>query len=152
MKKIWSFIVLWAISALTFSAFAQNSNEGLPDNVRKPDLPAFNIDGGYYGLQLPGFQEYAMKSIPYFETVTDDLFVYPNPTVGVTHIILHEPSPANVFIVVLDMNGNIVRTYQYGPGSYDIQVAMNPLPAGLYSVRVYGPGISFHNQKVTVIY
>jgi hypothetical protein len=149
MKKIWLFLVLWAVSALFSSLYAQNSNEGLPDNVRKPSLEPYDIVA-YYGFQLPGGPTAAMRHIEYFETVTDDLLVYPNPTVGITHIRLHEPSPANVFVLVLNMNGNIMRMYQYMPGTLELHVPMNPLPAGLYSVRVWGPGVSFHNQKVWV--
>ena len=49
---------------------------------------------------------------------------------------------------VIDMNGQIVRNYTYAAGTYNIDVDMSRLPAGLYSVRVSGDSIADHNLKV----
>src|SRR3954463_6170220 len=91
MKKI-SILISLLFSLLSVAASAQNSNEGLPDNVRKPEFQRYDIPG-YYGLQIPASRGLAaMKYISIFETVTDDLLVYPNPVIGTAYIVLHEPA------------------------------------------------------------
>lgn len=147
MKKLWTFILLVAGLAVAQPALAQNSNEGLPENVRKTDAPRFDVTS-YYGTQLPTSSLAFMNYIHYSEALTDDLLVYPNPVQGITHIALHEPSQANVFVVIMNMNANIVSAWVFPPGSVDLQLSLYNLPQGLYSVRVFGPTVSFHNMKV----
>ena len=78
----------------------------------------------------------------------NDLLVYPNPVESNTRIVLPIASIGNVTVDVIDMNGNANRTYVYAPGSYDLDVDMSRLPAGIYSVRVTGKGVGFYNLKV----
>ena len=86
---------------------------------------------------------------PYFFYSTEnDLQVYPNPVTGSMHIIMDELSPADIQVEVIDMNGNVARKYQYESGSDLLEVNMNRLHAGLYSVRVFGKGIASHNLKI----
>ncbi len=80
--------------------------------------------------------------------VPNALLVYPNPVVGNTRIALPAPSIGNVSVKVVDMNGNITRSYEYAPGTSVMEVDMNRLPAGIYSVRVYGTGLDNYNLKV----
>jgi len=77
-----------------------------------------------------------------------DLFVYPNPVVDVTHIVLPEASSDVVTIYVIDMNGRVDNTYQYAPGSNQLDVDMNILPPGIYSLRVFDPSSGSYNLKV----
>ncbi len=79
---------------------------------------------------------------------SNQLTVYPNPVVSNTKIILDQASAGNVNVNIIDMNGQVVRTYQYAQGSYSLDVDMSKLPAGLYSVRVSGKGMADHNLKV----
>ena len=78
----------------------------------------------------------------------NDLLVYPNPVENSTRIVLDQSPTSPVNVDVIDMNGQIVRNYTYAAGTYNIDVDMSRLPAGLYSVRVSGDSIADHNLKV----
>ena len=78
----------------------------------------------------------------------NDLLVYPNPVISQTRIVLQGRSAAPVFVDVVDLNGNLVRTCRYEPGTYNLDVDMSRLPAGLYSLRVFGNYISDYYEKV----
>lgn len=80
----------------------------------------------------------------------NDLLVYPNPVVSVTRIVLPAAfgSAYPVYVSIIDMNGHIDASYEYAPGIYNLDVDMSTLPMGLYSIRVFGNGISDHNLRV----
>ena len=75
--------------------------------------------------------------------------MYPNPAISVTRILLPVASEGKVTVNVIDMGGNVVRTYKYEPRSYQLDVDVSNLPSGLYSVRVSGKGIASYNLKLT---
>jgi hypothetical protein len=53
---------------------------------------------------------------------------------------------------VVDLNGNIARTFSYAPGTYLLDVDLSRLPEGLYSVRVADRArIISENFKVTKV-
>lgn len=103
----------------------------------------------YYGLIMPGSYSSALSTISHFETDVTDLLVYPNPVWSIANVRLHEPAPVVAFVFIINMNGNIVRAIQFPPGSLFLEVNMGDLPRGTYSLRVFGPYISYHN--ITVI-
>lgn len=78
----------------------------------------------------------------------DDLLVYPNPAVSNARIILPVASEGKVTVNVIDMNGNLMRSYKYEPRSYRLDVDMSQLPVGVYSVRVSGKGVGEHSLKI----
>ena len=152
---------------LTLSAHAQE----VPDAVVNPDpmfttgnntfspqgtnnIRQFNPDYSLnsintpYGIMMPGSYSSALKTITLFETSTDDLLIYPHPVSGSSRIRLHEPVPVTAFVFIIDMNANVVRAWQYPSGVLELDVDMGGLAMGMYSVRVFGPYISYHNLKV----
>jgi type IX secretion system substrate protein len=100
---------------------------------------AMNAQSAYGNPYIAGI------SIPVSQ---NDLLVYPNPVISQTRIVLPEASAAPVFVDIVDLNGNVVRTYRYEPGIYNLDVDMSRLPAGLYSLRVSGKYISDYREKV----
>lgn len=78
----------------------------------------------------------------------NDLLVYPNPVVANTHIVLNQISRSNVVVTIVNMNGMVERTYQYAPGTQNLDVDMSRLAAGMYSIRVSGADVPSHNLKV----
>jgi len=78
----------------------------------------------------------------------DDLLVYPNPAVSATRIVLNNVPGSAVYVEVIDMNGEIDRSFEYSPGSYFLDVDLSNLPDGMYSVRVSGSDVGYHNLKV----
>jgi hypothetical protein len=131
---------------LSCTAFAQNANESIPQTYT--GVPSMNNITSFYGGQMPASLSEAMKSIHVFESSTDDLLIYPHPVIGMTRIVLHEPSQDFVYVMVIDMNGSILRAFQFNPNSYELQVDMGSLPIGMYSVRVFGNQVSYHNLRV----
>jgi len=73
---------------------------------------------------------------------------YPNPTSSITRITLPMVSAAIVYADVVNMNGNVMRSYQFAPGSYQLDVDLSTLPTGLYSVRVFGRDVALRNFKI----
>ena len=78
----------------------------------------------------------------------DDLLVYPNPVLSSTRIVLNTLPVSNVYVEVVDMNGNVTRSYQFAPGTYNLDVDMSRLPNGLYTVRVHEKDAGYHNLRV----
>ena len=79
---------------------------------------------------------------------TNDLLVYPNPAISNTHIVLASVATNTVSVDVVDMNGRVTNSYEFGVGSQDLNIDMSTLPTGLYSVRVAQQGQTPHNLKV----
>jgi trimeric autotransporter adhesin len=77
-----------------------------------------------------------------------DLLLYPNPAVTNARIVLPEASYHDVFLEVIDLNGNVISSYQYPAGTYQLDFDVNTLPVGLYSLRVIQLGVSYHNLKL----
>jgi hypothetical protein len=78
----------------------------------------------------------------------NDLLVYPNPASNTTNIALPVTLQVPIFVQIINLNGNIVRAYEYPAGSNLLNVDMSTLPLGLYSVRVSGKYLGTHNISV----
>jgi hypothetical protein len=78
----------------------------------------------------------------------NDLLVYPNPVSNNTNIALPVTLQVPVFVQIIDLNGNLARSYEYPAGSNLLKVDMSTLPIGLYSVRVRGKYLGTHNIAV----
>ena len=102
----------------------------------------------YYYPEDRNNDAYLRTSQSNFFGPVNDLLVYPNPVISNTRIVLNTLPASDVHVDIIDMNGNLVRSYKYIPGTYNLDVDMSRLPLGLYSVRVYGKDIDFHNLKV----
>jgi len=95
----------------------------------------------YYTPPATGIANYAAN-------VVNDLFVFPNPAISNARILLPFASEGNVWVYIIDMNGNMLRTYKYEPRSYQLDVDVSTLPAGIYDVHVSGKGVGDHNLKL----
>ena len=100
-----------------------------------------------YGASFAQIPNSTNDNAPLFYRV-NDLQMYPNPLADNTHVILTAPSLGPVYVDVIDLNGNVVRSAQYPLGIYDLDVDMSRLPVGLYSLRVYEQGLGYHNLRV----
>ena len=81
-------------------------------------------------------------------TNSNDLLVYPNPVASHTRIELPEASTSAVYVDIIDLNGRIVRSYQYGTGTYQMDIDMSKMPNGLYNARVMQNGVVTNNVKL----
>jgi hypothetical protein len=85
-------------------------------------------------------------------TGTSQTILYPNPVIAQTRIVLPIVPKTTVDVQVVDLNGNIARTFSYAPGTYLLDVDLSRLPEGLYSVRVADRArIISENFKVTKV-
>jgi hypothetical protein len=123
-------LVFTTIAALLFSAAARAQSGNDREDITKP---------GYTG------DHWTVKNIA---ATTNYLLVYPNPAITSTNIVLPEMAATTVMVDVIDLNGRIDRSFQYTPGALQLQVDMSGLPAGLYSMRVYGLTSGYYNLKV----
>jgi hypothetical protein len=78
----------------------------------------------------------------------NNLLLYPNPVTSNARIILPAAAANNVFVDIIDMNGRIMRSYEFGKGTFQLDMDMSILPVGLYSVRVAQAGMPLDNLKV----
>lgn len=72
-------------------------------------------------------------------TSSMDMRIWPNPTEGRVNVTFFIPEGGEVFIDVLDLNGRIRNSYDYGymsPGSHDIELSLDGNTAGLYLIRL----------------
>lgn len=77
-----------------------------------------------------------------------DLLVYPNPVTSNVRILLPTEATNNVFVDIIDMNGRVLRSFEFGKGTFQLDMDMSALPVGLYSVRVAQAGMPLENLKV----
>jgi hypothetical protein len=126
------------VSGVLFSAVSY-SQADLPGNINANDTT-------YTTDTTPAERLMAVPVIPV--DGDNDLLVYPNPVTSTTRVVLDEVPFSIVNVDVIDMNGRIDRSFQYAPGTYFLDVDLTNLPLGLYSVRVSGRDIGYHNLKV----
>lgn len=79
---------------------------------------------------------------------TDETLVYPNPVINNTKIVLNETPLNDISVEVIDLNGNLMRSYTYAAGTKVLDVDMSRLAVGIYSARVISKGITTHNLKI----
>jgi hypothetical protein len=66
--------------------------------------------------------------------------VYPNPAATYTRIILEQNTTQPVTVSVINMNGVLVRSYEYSSGSGRFNIDVSSLPDGIYSLQVQERG------------
>jgi hypothetical protein len=68
------------------------------------------------------------------------LEVYPNPAASNTRIILDGIATEPVTVSVVNMNGVLVRSYEYIAGSSRFDIDVSSLPDGLYALQIQERG------------
>ena len=66
--------------------------------------------------------------------------VYPNPAYTYTRILLADNTTQPVTVSVVNMNGVLVRSYEYSAGSGRFDIDISSLPDGLYALQVQERG------------
>lgn len=78
----------------------------------------------------------------------NNLLAYPNPVINSTRIVLNEIPQNTVSVEVVDMNGNLVRNYNYAAGTTQLDVDMSRLSTGMYNARVISNGLTTQSIKI----
>jgi hypothetical protein len=66
--------------------------------------------------------------------------MYPNPATNFTRIVLDGSSTEPVTLFIVNMNGIIVKSHQYGAGSTVLDIDVSAFPAGIYAMQVQERG------------
>jgi len=66
--------------------------------------------------------------------------VYPNPTATYTRITLAGNTTEPVTVSIINMNGTLVRSYEYAAGSGKFYIDVSSVPDGLYALQVQEHG------------
>ena len=64
------------------------------------------------------------------------LLFYPNPVASQARIELAYPAMSSVYVDVIDLRGQVMRSFSYAPGSITLDLDMSTLATGIYNVRV----------------
>ncbi len=77
---------------------------------------------------------------------------YPNPTDDYVEIEIDNPDGGQFHVVLLDLNGNVIKTLFHGPANYPGKASMNfsthSLPAGQYIVNVQVDGKNAVSRQI----
>jgi hypothetical protein len=68
------------------------------------------------------------------------LEVYPNPAATYTRIVLDNYTTEPTTLSIINMNGVLVRSYEYGAGSGRFDIDVSSLPDGIYALQVQERG------------
>ncbi|MDR3681495.1 MAG: DUF4394 domain-containing protein [Flavipsychrobacter sp.] len=78
----------------------------------------------------------------------NSLLVYPNPALNNTRIVLDGPAANNVYVDLIDLNGKVINSYQFGSGTYQLDLDLGNIPFGLYSARITSNGAPTQSVKI----
>lgn len=149
MKKT-LLILLTSVLLFPVISGAQLSDPYLARYADPVIATANDFNDRYYGINSPDSLTWILReqNEVYNFPNAYDLLVYPNPAISSTRVVLPNPTISTAYVDVIDLNGYVARSYQYAPGTYQLDVDLSTLPTSIYSVRVYGTGVGFYNLKV----
>lgn len=76
------------------------------------------------------------------------LYLYPNPVRSQARIVLANRSASNVYVDIIDPRGQRIRSYNFAPDSYLLDLDMSNIPVGLYNMRIMEKGKAIQSVKV----
>jgi hypothetical protein len=133
MKRLIQYITIAALLS-TGSAYAQET-----DNINNRYGPP-NFTGGTVASPSETFALYNQQTSAlhrtYRSTTVPILEMYPNPTATYTRILLSGATTEPVTVSVVNMNGVLVRSYEYSAGSGRFDIDVSSLAPGIYAVQV----------------
>lgn len=115
---------------------------GAQDNINNRYGPP-NYTGGTVASPNENYALYRQATInnkSIQSSGTPILEVYPNPTATYTRVILNGTTSGPTTVSVVNMNGVLVRSYEYGAGAGRFDIDVSSLPDGLYALQVQERG------------
>jgi hypothetical protein len=64
------------------------------------------------------------------------VLIYPNPVASQARVILPFMSRTSPYIDIIDLRGQVMRSFKYAPGTTVLDVDMSTIPTGIYNLRV----------------
>lgn len=81
-------------------------------------------------------------------TYTNTLLVYPNPAIDVTRIVLDAPATDKVYVNIINLNGRLMRTYEFASGTDQLDIDLGNIPTGLYNATIISKGAPVQSVKI----
>lgn len=132
-----------ALAAFSLNAAAQQYNEY--GNINNQyGAPTFT--GGTVSSPSESFAIYTQRNQPEQATLIEE--VYPNPTPTASSVVLTTVAVNPVTLFIVNMNGTIMKTYNYDGGSSRLTFDMSGLQDGLYSIQVQERGKSMQSIRL----
>lgn len=95
---------------------------------------------------VPGYINQLLATGPRYRN--SDLYVYPNPAISQTNIVLPEIARQRVNVYLIDLQGTIMRTYAFAPGGNQFYIDISSIPVGIYSLRIEQKGMRPQNVRL----
>jgi hypothetical protein len=76
------------------------------------------------------------------------LYLYPNPVRSQARIVLSNRSQSNVYVDVIDLRGQRIRSFNFAPDSYLLDLDMSNIPEGFYNLRIMEKGKAIQSIKM----
>ncbi len=125
---------------LLFAAAGAKAQE--VDNINNRYGPP-NYSGGTVASPSESFALYHQQTVNARRAVSATTAiseVYPNPAATYTRIILAGVTTETTTVSIVNFNGVLVRSYEYGAGASRFDIDISSLPDGLYALQVQERG------------
>ncbi len=109
---------------------------GVPIYTKAQNIADTQPQQTTYANDITANDVLSATSVSWIEHYGDALLVYPNPAINNTRIVLAAPAANKVYVDLVNLNGSVVRSYQYGPGSYQLDLDLGNVPPGMYHARI----------------
>ncbi|WP_436516591.1 T9SS type A sorting domain-containing protein [Ekhidna sp. To15] len=96
---------------------------------------------------LQGF-EYQLFFKNNEQSTNNELFAYPNPTIGPISIKRESAKPEHVQLVIYDLKGMVVKSFERRIDTRYIKIDLSSLPKGSYQIRVTGENHNYGNCSI----
>src|SRR4051812_28025147 len=138
MKQLLRYIGCAVTLLFSTAAYAQET-----DNINNRYGPP-NYTGGTVATPSETYAVYQQQTANLRRTMERStvpiMEVYPNPTATYTRIFLTDNTTEPVTVSVINMNGVVVRSYEYSAGSGRFDIDISGLPDGVYALQVQERG------------
>lgn len=134
---------------------ANNNSIGEPENINVAfSFNTYNYAEAMNGsvvqpidvaTDMPGISTLISTTYP---AQYNRLYLYPNPVTSQARVVLANRSATNVYVDIIDLRGQRVRTYNFAPDSYLLDLDMSNIPAGFYNMRIMEKGKAMQSIKV----
>lgn len=79
-----------------------------------------------------------------------EISVYPNPAQGLANVLTDQTTTTKMNILIVDLNGNVVKTFDYAPGANSFGIDVSTLKKGVYAVHIQEGTAPARELKLTV--
>ena len=97
-------------------------------------LSIFSLFACYLPASAQSFGANNPEPVDYYESALT--WVYPNPAINTTTILLSYIPARKVVVDLIDFSGNIRRSYVFAPGGNELSVDVSFLERGYYVLRI----------------